>query len=104
MAVQKETSLLTAGGRISCPRCQAVSKRHKGQCGAPAIRGQRVCRNHGGLSTGPTSLAGRQRCADAKLVHGRETREKRQYSSEMSRLMKLYAAILGVPYRLKTLK
>lgn len=104
MVALKEASLLTAGGRISCPRCQAVSKRHGRQCGAPAIRGQRVCRNHGGKSTGAKTAAGRQRCADAKLVHGRETRAKRQYSSEMSRLLKLYAKILGIPYRLETLK
>ena len=35
---------------------------------------QNVCRTHGGASTGPRTPEGRQRCSDAKTVHGRETR------------------------------
>ena len=35
--------------------------------------GKNVCRFHGGKSTGPTSETGRQRCAQTRLVHGRET-------------------------------
>ena len=38
------------------------------------MQGKRVCRTHGGASTGPKTLEGRQRCAEAKTVHGRETR------------------------------
>ena len=38
------------------------------------MQGKRVCRTHGGASTGPKTIAGRQRCALAKTVHGRETR------------------------------
>jgi hypothetical protein len=38
------------------------------------MQGKRVCRSHGGDSTGPKTTAGRQRCAAAKTVHGRETR------------------------------
>ena len=38
------------------------------------MKGKRVCRTHGGASTGPRTEAGRQRCAEAKTVHGRETR------------------------------
>ena len=41
--------LNTAGGKITCPRCQAMSKRTGEQCGAPAERGKRVCRFHGAL-------------------------------------------------------
>jgi hypothetical protein len=33
-----------------------------------------VCRTHGGASTGPKTPEGRQRCSDARTVHGRETR------------------------------
>ena len=38
------------------------------------MQGKRVCRTHGGASTGPKTIAGRPRCAAAKTVHGRETR------------------------------
>ncbi len=41
------------------------------------MRGKRVCRTHGGLSRGATSLEGRQRCIDAVTKHGRETRKVR---------------------------
>jgi hypothetical protein len=72
-----EQTLKTLGGRVTCQRCQARSKRTKLQCAAPAIKGKRVCKTHGGRSTGPKTEAGRQRCAEAKTIHGRETREVR---------------------------
>ena len=74
-----EQTLITLGGRVSCPRCrcQAKSKRTKLQYAAPALKGKRVCKTHGGRSTGPKTEAGRQRCSDAKTIHGRETREAR---------------------------
>ena len=49
----KEAFILTLGGRVWCPRCQAKSKRTKLQCQSPAVRDKRACRIHGGLSTGP---------------------------------------------------
>ena len=72
-----EQTLSTLGGRVTCQRCQAKSKRTKLQCAAPALKGKRVCKTHGGRSTGPKTEAGRQRCAEAKTIHGRETRETR---------------------------
>ena len=72
-----EQSISTLGGRVNCPRCQAKSKRTKLQCAAPALKGKRVCKTHGGRSTGPRTEVGRQRCAEAKTIHGRETREAR---------------------------
>lgn len=63
-----------ASGRIRCGRCQALSKRTEQQCGAPAIKGKRVCRFHGGKSMGPVTEEGRKRCGIAKTVHGGETR------------------------------
>ena len=72
-----EQTLKTLGGRVTCQRCQAKSKRTKLQCSAPALKGKRVCKTHGGRSTGPKTEAGRQRCAEAKTIHGRETREAR---------------------------
>ncbi len=82
--------LTTLGGRIICPRCQAMSKRTRKQCGAPAMRGKRVCRFHGGLSSGLKSAEGRECCAAAKTIHGRETRQIRQKRSEgLAELAKL---------------
>ena len=72
-----EQTLITLGGRVSCPRCQAKSKRTKLQCAAPALNGKLVCKTHGGRSTGPKTEAGRQRCAQAKTKTGTETRKAR---------------------------
>ena len=41
------------------------------------MRGKKVCKYHGGLSTGPKTEAGRLSSAKAKTIHGRETREVR---------------------------
>jgi hypothetical protein len=56
-----------------------MSKRTKQQCRAPAVRGSKAnkCAFHGGKSTGPKTLEGRQRCAQAKTIHGNETRKAR---------------------------
>ena len=72
-----EQTLKTLGGRVTCQRCQAKSKRTKLQCAAPALKGKRVCKTHGGRSTGPKTETGRQRCAQAKTIHGHDTREAR---------------------------
>ena len=83
-------TFLTMGGRICCIQCKAQSKRTKLQCRAPAMKGKAVCRTHGGLSTGPKTKAGRTRCADAKTIHGRETRQKRaDTSSKLGELREL---------------
>jgi len=62
---------------VTTNKSTAKSKRSKIQCGAPALKGKRVCKTHGGRSTGPKTEVGRQRCSDAKTDHGRETREAR---------------------------
>ena len=74
---EKEPFILTLGGRIRCPRCQAKSKRSQQQCRSPAIRGKRVCRIHGGKSTGPRTQQGRNLCGAARTIHGRESRKIR---------------------------
>ena len=74
----KEPYLTTLGGRITCPRCQALSKRTKQQCKAPAIKGKQVCRFHGGYSTGPKTLAGKARASAPHTTYGHETREFRR--------------------------
>lgn len=52
------------------PRCQAKSKRSGRPCRNPAVRGKRVCRMHGGKSTGPLTLQGIQRIKEATTTHG----------------------------------
>ena len=47
----------------------------------PATSVKRVCKLHGGNSTGPKTLEGRQRCAEARLVHGQETARNRKNRS-----------------------
>ena len=84
-------SMITAGGRIICNRCRATSKRTQQQCQAPAMSGKSVCRNHGGKSTGPKTIQGRQRCAEAKTVHGRETRAIRK--ERIQKLAELHALV-----------
>jgi len=89
-----EQTLKTLGGRVTCQRCQAKSKRTKLQCGAPALKGKsKVCKTHGGRSTGPKTEAGRQRCAQAKTIHGRETRESRTERSLASARLAVLEAV-----------
>ena len=66
-----------AAGHITCNQCQAMSKRSRQRCKAPAMKGKAVCRTHGGLSTGARTEAGKLRARTANLKHGRETREAR---------------------------
>lgn len=82
-------------GSSSAPRCQAKSKRSGVQCRKPAIKGKQVCRTHGGLSSGPKTSVGRQKCAKVKTIHGWETRAIRSKRDaklrelrEMQRVMK----------------
>ena len=82
-----------AGGHIACNQCQAMSKRSRQRCKAPAMKGKRVCKTHGGRSTGPKTEAGRQRCAQAKTIHGRETREVRTERSLASARLAVLEAV-----------
>lgn len=75
-----EQHLQTLGGRVTCNRCLAQSKRTGLQCRAPAIAGKSKCRFHGGRSTGPKTESGRQRCAAAKTTHGQQTSSMRTKS------------------------
>ena len=92
--IDATTYMMLAGGRIRAFRCQALSKRTKLQCGAPAIKGKRVCRIHGGKSTGPITIDGKQRCGKAKTIHGWETREKREVRAEKFKEMKALVSLL----------
>ena len=82
------------GRRIRAFQCQALSKRSKLQCKNAALKGKRVCRFHGGKSTGPITIDGKQKCAKAKTVHGRETRQKRKVRAKKIKEMKILFSLL----------
>ena len=96
MSKQREALIRVAGGRIICRRCQANSKRSGEQCQSPAMKGKPECRFHGGPSRGPTTQAGKARCAAAKLVHGQETRALREQSSSVSKSIKAASTMLTI--------
>jgi hypothetical protein len=83
-SIEFESTLQTAGGKITCLRCQAHSKRTKLQCGAPAEKGERVCRFHGARSTGAKTKEGRLCIVRCKTQNGDETRQVRAERSAMS--------------------
>jgi hypothetical protein len=82
------TNYTTLGGRVTCTQCNALSKRTRQRCQAPAIKGKTKCRFHGGKSTGAKTAEGRARIAAAHTVHGRETRAIRAERS--AKLAELY--------------
>ena len=94
MLETKEKYINLFGKDTVARRCQAMSKRSHHQCKKAALTGKNVCRIHGGLSTGPRTEQGRKRCAEAKFVHGFETRELREMRAEKFKEMKKLMEIL----------
>lgn len=92
---------LTAGGRICCLQCNAKSKRTQRQCRAPAAKGKTKCRFHGGKSTGPKTKEGRQRCAQARTIHGQETGSIRKERSLASARLAVLESV-GFALRMMT--
>jgi hypothetical protein len=67
-----------SGDLAAVPRCGACTRSRGGQpCRAPAMRGKRRCRLHGGLSTGPRTPEGLARSRRARWKHGRYSQEAR---------------------------
>jgi hypothetical protein len=102
-----QTTLKTAGGRIVCRRCTALSSRHGGQCRRPALKTSKSakCQFHGGRSTGPKSAEGKAKIAAAQRKTGYETQQARSARSAASlRLRKLEDAgrVLGMIEGTKT--
>ena len=85
--INREVTITLAGGRITCARCQAMSKRSREQCKKAALKDKAVCGFHGGKSTGPKTPRGRLRISKANLIHGQETRINRLRRSESSAYM-----------------
>jgi len=95
---RSETFLSTAGGKITCARCAAKSKRTGNQCGKPALKGKAVCQFHGGRSTGPKSEAGKARQRAAVLKNGHYTKEAME---DRSRSVRVLAGLEDAMYMLK---
>lgn len=89
--------LLTAGGRISCLRCTAISKRSGIQCGRPASKGSKTqkCHMHGGRgNSAPKTEEGRSRVAAAHTKSGEYTNAvKLEQSKSSARLAQLEDAM-----------
>ena len=91
--------LSTANGKIRCPRCQAMSKRTREQCGAPAERDKRVCRFHGGRSTGALTPEGKAISANANFKSGHYSRaslDKAAKEKALIRVLEDATHILGI--------
>ena len=93
-----EKYLVTAGGRITCLRCTAMSKHTREQCRKPALRISRTqkCGHHGGRGSGPKTAEGKARIGAAHLVHGDETNARRLERSEGSLRMAQLEDIMHV--------
>ena len=89
----KEKMLITGGGKITCHRCQAMSRQSKNQCLKPALRGKNVCGHHGGKSTGPRTEDGKKRSREAHIKSGLYTKESRLKQSSTSLSLAQYESI-----------
>jgi hypothetical protein len=81
--------LVTGGGKITCPRCTAMSKRSGEQCKKPALKSSRTqkCDFHGGRSTGPKTDAGKARQRAAVLKTGDYTKEAMEDKARSARVL-----------------
>ena len=96
--LDKVKLLSTAGGKIACLRCQAMSKRTRFQCGRPALKISKTqkCQFHGGASTGPRTEDGRRRIGDAHLVTGNYTKDAILESSHTLLVLRLLEDLMHV--------
>lgn len=79
----------------SAPRCGARNRRGC-PCASPAMLNGR-CRLHGGLSTGPRTLAGLERSRLARFKHGERSLEARaaaRLRGEARRLLRELDALI----------
>lgn len=76
-----------ANGLAAAPSCGGRT-RNGSPCQAPAMRNGR-CRMHGGLSTGPRTPEGLERCRRAPWKHGRYSAEMRAFRRRITTLKRL---------------
>ena len=100
--------LVTAGGRLSCPRCTAKSKRTGEQCGRPALKVSKTqkCQFHGGRgNSGPKTPEGKARALAAHTKTGDCSKAARDADAGVSaRLLRLEDAmhVLGMSTATRT--
>ena len=70
------------------PICQAKSKQSGQQCRNFSTKGKRVCRIHGGKSTGSRTQEGRQRQEKVNWKHGLRSKKAREESRFIRELIK----------------
>ena len=88
----EEDFVVVFGHRLAI-RCKARSKRSGERCCGYAVHNSSVCRMHG-AGGGPKTAQGLLRLANAKLVHGRETRHLRLGRKAISERLR-YVIALG---------
>jgi hypothetical protein len=93
--------LLLAGGRITCLRCTAKSKRSGEQCKKPALKTSRTqkCQLHGGRSRGPVTAEGKARSALANYRTGEYTKAAIDHDDRSRALLRILedaAHLLGM--------
>jgi hypothetical protein len=83
------STLVTAGSKITCRRCTAMSKRSREQCKKPALKTSRTqkCEFHGGRSTGPKTAEGKARQRAAVLKTGNYTKEAMEDKARSVRML-----------------
>jgi hypothetical protein len=84
-------------GRFSdARRCGAKARRTGLPCRAPACRGKRRCRMHGGTSSGPRTAAGLERSRRARWKHGScSANARRNYQQLKAEARAFTAACVG---------
>jgi hypothetical protein len=90
---------------MPCTRCAAVFKATGQRCTATTLAGRRTCLRHGGASTGPRTIEGKKRCADARTVHGQDTiamRQERSLGSARVAVLELIGFAIGLLSGTKT--
>ena len=80
------------GPRWNGLRCGAKTRRGTA-CQKAAIKGRRRCRNHGRLSTGPTSKEGLERIRRANTKHGQRSKAHIERVREIRYELKLLEAV-----------
>ena len=93
-------TLVTAGSKITCQRCTALSKRSGEQCKKPALKtsSTQKCEFHGGRSTGPKTAEGKARQRAAVIKSGNYTAEA---VGEKARSVRVLAGLEDAMYVLK---
>jgi hypothetical protein len=75
--------------------CEARSKQSGQQCKNFATKGKRVCRIHGGKSTGPRTTKGRLCQKKTPLKHGTRSREAALERREVREMIRSSKVILS---------